>query len=268
MGLTNKLEAMNGAMKPGRASRVSDKWTGGGITRRGDILLRSLMAGGLLLAVGWASPSLAQSRLAIVESRVPMSRGTQPALTVTIPKAKSKDVEKGWKEVLKSYKAKVKTEKGETFGDNALLKQLSENTVDIYTRQTDTVEGTALTMFVDLGGAFLASSTHPEQYKVAENVLYQFAVEQAKVAMGYEIEAASKVLETLQKDHKKLESDQKGLEREIEKHREHMKGLEEQIQEAQKMIEESKSAQAAKKVEVEKQTTAIQELQQRQKEIQ
>lgn len=268
MGLMNKHAAMNGVMKSGQASRGSRHLAHGGVGRRGDTLLRGLMAGGLLLALGWVSPSQAQSRLAIVESRVPMSRGTQPALTVTIPKAKSKDIEKGWKEVLKSYKAKVKTEKGETFGDNALLKQLSENTVDIYTRQTDTVEGTALTLFVDLGGAFLASSTHPEQYKVAENVLYQFAVEQAKVAMGYEIEGAGKVLETLQKDHKKLEGDQKGLEREIEKHREHMKGLEEQIQEAQKMIEVSKAAQAAKKVEVEKQTTAIQELQQRQKEIQ
>lgn len=200
------------------------------------------------------------SQLAITETRTPMSRGIQPALTVVIPKATTKDVERAWKDQLGKVRAKVKTEKGEIFADNATIPQISENTVDIFTRFTDTKEGVAMAVTFDLGGAFLSSATHADPYKAAENLVYLFAVDQARNAVGLEIADAEKLHRKLVDEKKKLERDQKGYEREIEKHKEHIKALEEQIKEAEGLILENQKAQGAKQGEADRQAQTVEAL--------
>lgn len=225
------------------------------------------LLGALALFVGGSATVRADDPLAITETRTPMSRGTQPALMVTIPKAQLKAVDAAWKDLLKDYKAKLKVDKGEIFADNAAIKAIGDNTVDVYSRLTETKEGVLVQVFIDLGGAFMSAATHPEQYKAAENIVYQFAVEQTRVAVGVEIAAAQKILEKMQKEQKKLESDEKDLSREIDKDRQQIKGLEEQIQDTQKLIEENKKAQSAGQVQLDQQKAALDALVQKQKAV-
>lgn len=215
-----------------------------------------------------ASPLFAQDApLAILETKAPMSKGTQPALMVTIPGATAKDVEKGLKALFADQRAKVKLEKGEFFGDNAAIKQLSENTVDLYARLTDTKEGVAVTLFVDLGGAFLSAGTHPDPYKAAENLLYQFAVEQTRDAIGRQVLDADKLASVLLKDKEKLEDKERSLIREIDRHEEHIKNLQREIEDARKLIEENKRALGAKQLELDQQRAKVEELKLKQKQV-
>jgi len=87
------------------------------------------------------------------------------------------------------------------------------------------------------------------------------------VAVGLEVAAAQKVLEKLQKDQKKLESDEKDLSREIDKDRQQIKGLEEQILDTQKLIDENKKSQAAGQAQVDQQKAALDALIQKQKAV-
>lgn len=256
-----ETSAMTKAAEEGERTRSSQH-----VSQRRGWMVATVM--GLLVGMASVPPVHAdETPLAITETRTPMSRGTQPALVVTIPGAQIKDVNAAWKNELKGYKAKVKEEKNEIFADNALVKAIGDNTIDLYTRLTETKEGVLMQLFVDLGGAFMASNTHPEQYKAAENIVYQFAVAQTKVAIGQQVVIAQKTLEKLQKDQKKLEGDGKALEREIEKDREQIKGLEAQIQDAQKLIEENKKAQGTSQAQVDQQKAMIEGLIQKQKEV-
>lgn len=234
------------------------------VRRSARTLLPTVLSFPILLPILLGVPSVAVAadgtQLAITETRTPMSRGIQPALTVVIPKGSAKVSEKAWKDQLGKFRAKVKVEKGEIFADNASLPQISENTVDIFTRFTDTKEGVAMAVTFDLGGAFLSSATHADPYKAAENLVYLFAVDQAKAAVGQEIDDAEKVHKKLQEEKKKLERDQKGYEREIEKHKEHIKALEEQIKEAEGLILENQKAQGAKQAEADRQAQTVEAL--------
>ena len=159
--------------------------------------------------------AVAQSPIKVTTSRGSMSQGSHDCFKVTIPEANDKDVERLWKKELKNMKAKVGREKGDIFGDDATLGSVSANSVDIYAIVSSTSSGTVLTVWFDLGGAYVdaAYSGASSVKKLLEN----FAVDCAKDAVGQQVKEQERILGGLEKDQERLVKNKESLERDVQK---------------------------------------------------
>src|SRR5947208_748936 len=115
----------------------------------------------ILLAVTliFSTCCLLAQKTKVTESNESIGGGNNPALSVTIYQAKAEDIEKEVKGLMKHYDAKVTSQNGGLFGDNAMIKKISNNTIDLYAKLEKVREGeTRVIMAFDLGGVFLSSS--------------------------------------------------------------------------------------------------------------
>ena len=153
--------------------------------------------------------------LDVQESKDKMSMGVQPCLKVYIPEVAKEDVERDLAKYMKSYSSKGDAKKTETFFDNAQIKAFGNNLVDIYTITEQKAGGVELKVFFDLGGAFLSSGNHPEQFKAAEDIVRRFAREEAVAGVGLQIVAAQKTLDLKMKEFDNLVRQDTALSRKI-----------------------------------------------------
>jgi len=196
---------------------------------------------------------MAQGKMQVSEVSDGMSQGTQKGLAITIFGTSVKDVEKLWKKEMKNNKGKVGNEKGDVFADDAKFKNISENTIDIYATFKEVSEGTKMTVFFNLGGAYISSSKHPEEYKAAEKIIYSFAVSAAKNAVAAELAIAEKLLEQMGKDQGKLEKEATKLKGEIE-------DCKQTIQTNEGQLTTNGTNQETKKKEIVSQTTLVEKV--------
>jgi hypothetical protein len=117
-----------------------------------------------------------QSKIVINEIYQYMAKGEQTGFEVLIPESTPDRTNAEFAKLAKKYKGKVVTQKKspDVFVDDALVKEVSENTIDMYYVTSPINNGTKLTVFVDLGGAFISSSNHPRAYDAMENFLRKF----------------------------------------------------------------------------------------------
>ena len=92
--------------------------------------------------------NFAQKAIKVSSTSEKFSAGNVDAFSVDIYEADKDFVEKSWKKAMKKYKAKVKI-KSEIFADNALIKDMSENTVDVYAKIVEEKEGLKFFVAVD-----------------------------------------------------------------------------------------------------------------------
>ena len=139
----------------------------------------------------------------VTEMPMRMSEGTNNALMVNLPKTSAKDAAKAWEKQIKDYDGKTKKNKKseEIFIDNALIEAMSKNTVDVYAVVKEKGKGSQVIVWFDLGGAYLASAIHPEQYKVAQSIMNQFT---AKISVGMAEEIYEAEKDALEKEEGKL----------------------------------------------------------------
>jgi molecular chaperone DnaK (HSP70) len=184
--------------------------------------------------------AFAQKKITVNESNENIGNGKKNALVVTIYEASVSDVEKEWKSLMKGYKAKV-TSKKEIFADDALIKELGGNTVDVYAKVFDNKNG-SVTLIVgfDLGGAFLNSKDHSAQYKEAKAIVHKFAVKISKDAVENQLKEAQKAKEKTEKEHAALIKEKENLEKDIENYKAKIKKAEEDIQKKIKGQEQKK----------------------------
>jgi len=192
-----------------------------------------------------------------------MSAGNENALTVVLPKTNKKVVEKAWeKYIKKNFKAKAKRDKksGEMFADNATIKGVSDNTVDVYAKVTEMGGDTELSVWYNLGGAYLSSANHPQRYPAAEKMVLDFSASVSKALVEEELKMEKGKVKGLQKELKGFEKDQKKAEDEIAK-------AEKKIKEMREKIEKAKENQEMKKKEIGAQEAVIKSVEKRLKEF-
>lgn len=169
----------------------------------------------------------------ITEQAIPMSMGTKNAIMVEIPEAEEKFVNKVWKDFLKGqYKVKTKPNKktDELFSDNATIPGIGgANTVDVYAKSGQNGGNVNVSMWVDMGGAFLNSTDHPTQYQQAQDMMERFALEVKVEQTKIELAAQEKTLKKLKSDLKKLKSDNDKYHKEIEVAKDKIKTAEQNI---------------------------------------
>ena len=161
----------------------------------------------------------AQTNIVVSEVMGFMSMGQQPGLEVLIPEAEKSSVENNWGKLMKSYKAKVSTSKKsiEVFADNAAIKAVSENTIDVYAIAQNAENGIKLVVFADLGGGFVNSNQYKLSTTALEAILRQFALDEMKRTVDRQVSAEEDILKDLEKELSGLVKDKQGYEKEIEK---------------------------------------------------
>lgn len=173
----------------------------------------------------------------VQEGLKPMSKGTNNCFYLELPSADNKLAADAWKDFVKDYKGKTKYNKKqkEYFTDNATIKDMSENTVDIYAR----FDPAQITVWFDLGGAYLSSSIHPDRYPAVGKMLSSYYLVLSKELAKADVKLKEDELKTLRNDLKKLENENKDYNETIKK-------AKEAIAKAEKDIEANQQQQAAR----------------------
>ncbi len=191
-------------------------------------------------------------KISVKNSSEKFSSGSQNAYTTTIYETSKDDVESKWKSYLKDFKnEKVKSDKGEIFGDNVMIKEWGNNPVDVYTTLEEDKKTKMVVMHVafDLGGAYLSSS-ESEKHKIAEKMVKDFAIKTTKESLGDKVKEQEKILGKLDDSQKDLEKDNKNSKSDIENY----KG---KIKNAESDITKNEADQSKKKAEIEAQKKVV-----------
>ncbi|MEM9846534.1 MAG: hypothetical protein AAF847_01500 [Bacteroidota bacterium] len=188
----------------------------------------------------------------INEAKQLLNGREQHAFSLVLPKTEQKEVEKAWIKFVKAYKGKTKADKktGVIFTDNASLKAMSNNTVDVHAQVQPNGDATILTVWYNLGGAYLNTEMHPTSVPTGKDIINDFALTVSRAAIEEMLAAEEDTLKELQKEQDKLKKEQKAYEEEITK-------CEEKIKIAKENIVKNEQAQASQKEKIEAQKKEV-----------
>lgn len=206
----------------------------------------------LVLIAAFSGLTASAQKIKVKESSENIGGGSHSALVVTLYEVSPSDAEESFRSFMKKYDGKRSSKDGGIFIDNASIKDMSANTVDIYGKANGKKDDKEIEFIVafDLGGAFVASSDHKAEYKIAEQIVKDFAVSATKEAIQNQLKIASRLQDDLEGDQKKLEHDQKKLEDDIVDYKD-------KIKKAEDDISKNKSDQEKKKSEIEAQKKVV-----------
>ncbi|MBI2269268.1 MAG: hypothetical protein HYU69_02810 [Bacteroidetes bacterium] len=190
-------------------------------------------------------------------------------LAVIISEATPEEIESDWKALTKSYKAKVSTMEDVIFSDNAVIKSISNNTIDMYARSEKIKEGeTRFIIGFNLGGAYLSSILHPEQFREIKQIVNDFAVKTTRDAIANKLKAAQKVLDKLSDEQKNLVKKNETLNKDVETNKQKIEELKEKIKREEEELVINKTDHENKTKEVDAQRKVVESLQARQLAVQ
>lgn len=177
--------------------------------------------------------SLFQMHAQVTETGKSMSLGNNNAMVLFLSNTDAKTVGQVWVQYIKDYydgKTKYMRKEKEYFTDNVQITALAgNNPIDLYAQMEERTGGVEFVLWTDLGGAFLSSSAHGQEYKDAEKILLKFSLEVAKETVRQEMAAEEKELKEAEKELEKLKSTKDRLLKEIEKAKEAIQKAEEGI---------------------------------------
>ncbi len=208
----------------------------------------------IALAVFIGISAFAQ-KIKIKESSENIGGGNHNALVVTLYEINPSDAEDAFRSFMKKYDGKRSSKDGGIFIDHALIKEMGNNTVDIYGKANGKKGDKEISFVVafDLGGAFLNSSDHKEQYKIAETIVKEFAIKATKDVIEEQLKDAQKAQSKLEDAQNDLERDNKNLNEDIVNYKA-------KITKAEQDIVKNKSDQEKKKAEIEAQKKVVEEV--------
>lgn len=206
----------------------------------------------LTVAVCFALTAVNAQKISVKDGSEKFSSGSHNAYSVVIYETSKDDVESKWKSYLKGFKnEKVKSDNGEIFGDNVLIKDWGNNPVDVYTTFEEDKTAKTVTMHTafDLGGAYLSSSDG-DKHSGAKKMVKEFAVKTTKESMENKVKDQEKILSKLEDNQKDLEKDNKNSKSDIENYKAKIKKAEEDIA-------KNEADQTKKKSEIESQKKVV-----------
>lgn len=174
----------------------------------------------LLAAIFFSAIAVkAQNTFTVNEVRQFMSKGEQNGMEIILAGSTPEDTKDALEKWAKKMKAKVVSSKKspEVFIDNAQVPTVSANTVDMYVIVTQVENGTKLTVFTDLGGAFISSSAYSTQYAGMEALIRKFTKDRAIDVVEAQLKSEEKILKTINGDLKDLVEKKQDYIKEIEK---------------------------------------------------
>jgi chromosome segregation ATPase len=170
-----------------------------------------------------------------------------------LPGTSSKEVGKAWTKFIKKYKGKTKYERraNEYITEDATLKEMSDNTVDVIAKIEERgQDGSVISVWYNLGVSYLSSKDYSERYPAGEKLLKDFAKSVSTDMIEAELKEAEKLLKDKESDLAKLEKEEKQRTKDIEDYKNTIKKMEQNIVEAENDVKESKEGQGKAKVEI------------------
>ncbi len=190
----------------------------------------------------------------VTEGAAAMSQGSNNGFTVKLPGTDKKDVEKAWKKFVDNYKGKQKFDKKteELLANNSVIKEINgDNTIDIYSKITaDSKTDNTLTVWFNLGGAYLSSQAHGDKAKIAQKMISDFALSVSRTMLEDQLKEEEKKAKKELEKLKDLEKDKAELEKDIESYKKKIAKAEDDIK---KNVEKQKDQTAT----LEKQKDAV-----------
>ena len=194
------------------------------------------------------------------EISIQMSEGVQQGWKILIPEANSKDALKGWEKLMKAYDSKTsKVKKHDEYKSaDAYIPSLSERIVVVYSQFNETPEGVYLTVFFDLGGAYLNSHMHEDKVKAVQKLLTTFAKEIALEAIEDKVKEEEKALKKLENEKNSLQNDKENYEKEIQE-------CEAKIAQRKSDLNNNQQEQVKKEKEIKEQQERVEEIKKKKK---
>lgn len=220
----------------------------------------------LFALLALVSTSWGQIESPVKEETKANSKGSFNALTMELPGTTSKGVQKAWGKFIKKLKGKTKFDRkmNEYIADDATIKDMSDNTVDIIMKIEERgQDGTAISVWFNLGASYLSSKDYAERYPAGEKILKQFANVVSADMIEAELKDAEKKLKELEDMLKKLEKEEAQRTKDIETYRATIKKMEENIITAEGDIKKSEEEQGNTTLTIEEQKKIVEEIQKR-----
>lgn len=187
------------------------------------------------------------------EEAITFTNGTHNAIVVTVPNGTRDGVNDQLKSELKNWGGKFDESKGEFSAIGATMKKMGEKPFDAYAKVIENGSVIKVAFAIDLGGAYMTSSDHSEQYKVMLDKAKEFAAKAGTASVNGELKVEAKVLKSLKKE-------QSGIEKNIEKSESAIEKAKKAIAEEEKKIADNKSALEKKTSEVKAQEQKISDI--------
>ncbi len=200
-----------------------------------------------------------QNTIEVKEVSESIGNGINKALMVMIYDDNEKLIEKEWKDLMKSFNAKVSI-KNEILADNALIGSLSDIPIKIHARIEKMTDAIKLIVGFNIGETFLSSSKEPDKYKSAESIVYNFAVDVSKKANNEKLKQAKKEQDKMENKLEQLVKDNDRLHIDIENYNK-------KIEEAKNAIVTNEKNQESTKGAIEKQKAAVKAIEEKGKTI-
>ena len=214
----------------------------------------------LLFLVFMISGAFSQKKVKVIDGKEKFSVGNVDVMIVNIFASDKNYVEKAWKKLLKRYSGKVTT-KSEIVATDVIIKKMGDKRFDVYSRIKEGKDNTTIIeVALDLGGAFLSKTQHPQRYKEFKQILHDFSVEVSKEAVREQIDDQEKILSKLEQSQEKLEKEQESLKKTIE-------DCKQKIKESEEAIAKNNKEQEEKKKEIETQRQVVIKLSEKERAI-
>jgi hypothetical protein len=208
----------------------------------------------LLIAFAFCFTGVYSQQITAKETNAKFGKVSHNAIITYVYHSDIKTVEKEFNNLLKEYKGKTSSKKGVIFGDNLLITSISNNTIDVYATISESKDGEVeVVAAFDLGGAFLSSSQHPDQFDRASQIMKDFALQLTEKAYADFLKEEEKKLNSTQKDYDKMTGEKEDLIKQNEDYKKRIEDNESRVTTLTKEIED-------KAAELKTQTEAFEKL--------
>lgn len=185
----------------------------------------------------------------------PMSQGNHNSFLVDFRIGETEDIVDVWQDYQKDFdarKPKKNRKTDEYFADDAEIESISDNTIDIYSRvqSKGKAGGATVTIWFNLGGAYLSSERHPNRMEATQIWLRGFKNRVLQKYAEEALEAEEDKLDDLEDELKDLAKEKKKAEKEIA-------DLEKALEQAKKKVAATTEAVGTKKEAVDQQRKIV-----------
>lgn len=217
----------------------------------------------LLLTMMLSNAIMAQINSKMKEENRAMSQGSFNCIVIELPATSADKVGDVWEKFIKDYKGKTKYDRKakEYFTDDATVKGMSENTVDIYAKVEDRGDaGSEIAIWYNLGVTYLSQKEFGAQFEVAQKMLEKFTKRLSADLLEDLLKAEEKILKDMNGNLSDLVKEEEKRKKDIEDYQNTIKKMEESIKKAEEDIKAKLEEQGAKKKEIDEQNKKIDEL--------
>lgn len=194
----------------------------------------------------------------IIEKEANMSLGVQMSNQVMLDDINDNDAADLWEDYFEGrYDGKVKRNRkaDEYYVTGVRINSIfTVSNIDVYVKFEERGSNTQMTLWVDLGMAFVNSVEYPTEYKGVVDLLEDFRIYARTYAVNEELENAEDDLESLKKDLDQLESKNAKLHEKIDDYQQ-------KIIDAKAEIEQNLLDQDEKRQAIDRQIEVLKEIQ-------